>query len=79
MTALKGGDAVQPRPVERITVSLIAKAADDLRQTHERTGLSKTDIVNRAIGLYAFIDEQQTAGGVLVLRHGDEEQRIQLL
>jgi hypothetical protein len=37
-------------------VALIAKSAEDLRRIQERTGLSKTDVVNRAVTLYEFID-----------------------
>ncbi|GLY91089.1 hypothetical protein [Actinoallomurus iriomotensis] len=55
----------------RITVSLIAKAAEHLEQTRERTKLSKTDIVNRAISLYEFIDAELSAGGELTLRRTD--------
>jgi hypothetical protein len=53
---------------ERITVALIPGAADDLRQLVTSTGLSKTDVVNRAIGLYRFIDAQQRAGHDLIIR-----------
>lgn len=53
---------------ERITVGLIIKAAEDLRNTQERTGLSKTDIVNRAVSLYEFIDAAQSSGDEIILR-----------
>lgn len=55
-------------PAERITVSLIPKAGDDLRRLHDQTSLSKTDIVNRAIILYEFIDEQLSAGQDVLIR-----------
>jgi hypothetical protein len=57
----------QPPP-DRITVALIPKAATDLQSLQDRTGLSKTDLVNRAISLYEFIDEQTKAGQDLLLR-----------
>ena len=41
---------------ERITVALIPKVTEDLQRLQERTGLSKTDIVNRAITLYEFFE-----------------------
>jgi Ribbon-helix-helix protein, copG family len=41
---------------ERITVVLLPKAAAGLAALRERTGLSKTDLVNRAISLYGLID-----------------------
>jgi hypothetical protein len=51
-------DAIRPPTVERITVALIPKAAEDLQRLQDRMGLSKTDITNRAITLYEFIDSQ---------------------
>lgn len=53
---------------ERITVALIPKAAEDLQRLQERTSLSKTDIANRAITLYEFIDEQLRAGRDVLVR-----------
>ena len=43
---------------ELLSVALIAKVAADLARTCERSKLSPTDIVNRAISLYEFLDEQ---------------------
>lgn len=37
-------------------IPLIPKAEDDLQRLQERTRLSETDVVNRAITLYEFID-----------------------
>jgi hypothetical protein len=51
-----------PAPPERITVALIPKAAADLKKLMDRTGLSKTDITNRAITAYEFIEAQARAG-----------------
>jgi hypothetical protein len=66
------GDVVPAQPaVERITVALIRKAGEDLRHLQERTNLSKTDIVNRAISLYEFFDNQQRHGQDVVLRNPD--------
>jgi len=63
----------QPQPQvqalgERITVTLIPKAEDDLRRLQERTNLSKTDLANRAITLYEFLDAQLRAGRDLIAR-----------
>ena len=65
--------------VGRITVALVDKAANDLQVTHERTGLSKTDIVNRALSLYEFIDAELSAGAELVVRRDGKEHIIKLL
>lgn len=56
---------------KRITVALIKKVAAELRQIQDRTGLSQTDAVNRAITAYDFLEQQQAAGHELVLRRRD--------
>ena len=56
---------------ERITVALVPKAAGGFRSLQERTSMSKTDIVNRGIILYDFIDAQIAAGASVLLRSPD--------
>ena len=63
-----GSGGGPPSTAERITVALIPRAAADLQELQERTGQSKTDIVNRAISLYAFIDAQLNAGNEVIVR-----------
>lgn len=53
---------------DRITVALVRKAGDDLQDLQDKTGLSKTDLVNRAISLYKFIEDQTEAGNELLVR-----------
>ena len=53
---------------ERITVALIRTAEIGLRRLQERTNLSKTDLTNRAITSYEFLDAQQQAGRELIVR-----------
>lgn len=52
----------------RITVALIPKAAEDLARLQAATGLSKTDIVNRAISLYEFLQAQIDAENDFIVR-----------
>jgi hypothetical protein len=61
-------DATRPPAVDRITVALIPKAAEDLQRLQDRTSLSKTDITNRAITLYEFIDSQLRSGRDVLIR-----------
>lgn len=74
MTANAGSKAVKDdgartqAAVDRITVALVRKAGEDLQNLQDRTGLSKTDIVNRAITLYEFLDAQLQAGNDLLVR-----------
>jgi hypothetical protein len=66
---------------DRITVALIPKASEDLQSLQDRTGLSKTDLANRAISLYEFIDSELHAGRQLVVRDPNtgQEQIVRLL
>ena len=68
-------------PTDRITVSLVPKAASDLAAIHSRTTLSKTDIVNRALTLYDYIDDRLASGSELLIRNSEtgETERIKLL
>jgi len=61
-------DATRPPAVDRITVALIPKAGEDLQRLQDRTSLSKTDIANRAITLYEFIDGQLRTGRDALIR-----------
>lgn len=66
---------------QRVTVALIPEAAADLAALGHRTGLSKTDLINRAITLYEFTDAQFRAGRDLMTRDREtgETQVIRLL
>jgi hypothetical protein len=71
----------RPTVTERITVALVRKAGEDLQTLQDRTGLSKTDIVNRAITLYEFIEGQVQAGKDLYVKDPEtgETQLIRFL
>jgi hypothetical protein len=63
---------------DRVTVALVPKAAGDLQQTVERTGLSKTDIINRAVSLYEYIDGRLSSGAELLIRD-DKTGQVELI
>lgn len=77
----RGEDVARSQPTERITVALIPKAGQDLQLLQDRTSLSKTDITNRAITLYEFIDAQIRVGRDVLIKDGKtgETQVIRLL
>ncbi len=77
----EGRDEAVRQPPERITVALIPQSSDDLQRLQERTSLSKTDLVNRAITLYEFIDAQLRAGQDLIIRDREtgENQLVRFL
>jgi hypothetical protein len=60
-----------PHQLERITVALTARVSADLQRLLDRTNMSKTDLVNRAITLYEFIDAQQSAGRDVLIRDNE--------
>lgn len=54
--------------IGRVNCELVPDAAQALARLVERTGYKKVDIVNRALQLYAFVDEQQRMGSALLFR-----------
>jgi hypothetical protein len=62
-----------------ITVVLVAKAAADLKITQERSHLSTTDIVNRALSLYEFVDAELKAGAELIIRRDGQAYQVELM
>jgi hypothetical protein len=55
-------------PGGRITIALVPKVVDELLQLQQRTSLSKTDLTNRAITSYAFLDAHINAGHEVMVR-----------
>ena len=53
---------------EHISVALIPQVATELQRLHDRTTLSITDVTNRAITLYDFIDGQLRSGNDVLIR-----------
>lgn len=62
---------------ERINAGLIRESAEALARIKDRTELSKTDIINRAIPVYEFIDAEMRKGNQIIVR--DLEGRDQLV
>lgn len=52
----------------RITVGIIPTAWTALQWLMERTRLNRTDVVNRAISVYAIVEQNQANGYELVFR-----------
>lgn len=75
---VSAGDEVPLRPttVDRITVALIAEAAEAMSKLQARTGLKKVDIVNRALAIYEFIDAEMRAGNQVLLRGPDGREQL---
>lgn len=59
---------VPGQPMGLISVPLIPTVQADLQRLQNRTGLSKTDIINRAIQMYEFVEAQLSNGCDLIIR-----------
>jgi hypothetical protein len=56
----------------RVTVNLTRQAVQALEAVSETTGYSKTDTINRALQVYAIVqDIMRRNGGVLRVKHDD--------
>lgn len=66
--------------LERVTVNLTPRASKALEQVVERTGDTKTDTINRALQVYAFVEKTlQEGGSVYTRRTPDGElERLQI-
>lgn len=56
---------------ERITVGLVPRVSEQLQRLQERTSFSKTDLVNRAITLYEYVEAEASKGNDLLVRQKD--------
>jgi hypothetical protein len=56
----------------RTTVNLLPKSADALDELQRITGLSKTDIINRSIQMFALFKGFEQEGAKLAIKRGDE-------
>ncbi|MEV4893896.1 hypothetical protein ACIBHY_51580 [Nonomuraea sp. NPDC050547] len=74
----KNGPAVDGTPtttakLERVTVNLTQRAARALEEAVELSGDSKTDIINRALQVYAYLERIDHDGGKVYVHDPDQE------
>lgn len=63
-----------PPTVETLRrVALIAETVTALSQLQGNTGLGRTDLINRALQLYAYVDNKQRAGAQVIIRDPADE------
>ena len=61
-------------------MGLTTKANAAVNWLAERTGMSKTDVVNRAVQLYQFVEQQEADGAQLgLIRPDDSVDRVHVL
>ena len=61
------GPALSPGEFHKVTVNLIPKSWDAANETAERLGLSRTDVINRALQAYAFLEQATAEGAQIVI------------
>lgn len=59
--------------LERVTVNLTPRSARALELATELTGDSKTDAINRAIQVYAYLEHVTSEGGSVHVRESAED------
>lgn len=71
-----------PNDLTRTTVNLIRRSVDALDELHASLDLSKTDIINRSIQVYRFLQELMDENGgssIVVVRKDGSVERIHIL
>lgn len=70
-----------PGARERVTVNLTAKGAAALTELMHLTGDTKTDVINRALGVYAYLETVDQEGGKVYVRENDQSdlERVRFL
>ncbi|WP_141205805.1 hypothetical protein [Streptomyces griseorubiginosus] len=61
----------QRSAAERYSVTFVPPAVQAIAELTESTGLSKADVINRAVQIYAYLDAQTRGGADLLLREPD--------
>jgi hypothetical protein len=56
---------------ERYSVTFVPPAVKAINELAQATGLSKTDVINRAVQVYAVLEEARLRGDQLLLRDPD--------
>ena len=75
-----GGGRGGGSSLEKVTVNLTTRSVAALEKAVEVTGDSKTDVINKALQVYSFIQEQIDAGGALYVKDAgsDEAERLRI-
>ncbi|MCO5991919.1 ribbon-helix-helix domain-containing protein [Actinoallomurus rhizosphaericola] len=58
-------------PLERVTVNLTPRSAAALDEVVRLTRDTKTDVINRALQVYAFLEKVMNEGGAVYIREAE--------
>ena len=64
----------QHGPLDRVTVNLTARGSRALDQAAQITGDTKTDTINRALQVYAYLEEIMQHGGAVYVRESPDSE-----
>lgn len=67
-----------PRPTERLTISLVEPAVAALNEVTARTFASKADAFNRAIQVYSRLDALQARGGSIYVQEPGSDELVKI-
>jgi hypothetical protein len=69
-----------PTHLTRVTVSLTPKAVTAMEELMDKTRLGKTDVINRALQIYALINElTKGCGALTVVNAAGEHEKFYIL
>lgn len=64
----------------RVTFNALPRVMDDLAHVSTMTGLSRTDVLNRAVQVYRLVDEwTRQPGGLIIAKPDGKAERVWLL
>jgi hypothetical protein len=65
--------------LDRVTINLVPRSSRALARAMELTGDSKTDCINRALPVYAYLEEILANGGSLLVQDGPDGELIKVV
>ena len=68
---MKDGKTASSVETHKVTVNLIPKAWEAANATATLLGLSRTDVINRALQAYAFLEQATADGSEVLVRSSD--------
>lgn len=71
-TGRRGGQSV------RVTVNLTARSAKALEETVDATGDTQTDVINRALQVYAYLEAAMAEGDRVYVENAERQERERL-
>ncbi|MEV6013390.1 hypothetical protein AB0M29_42395 [Streptomyces sp. NPDC051976] len=78
MTASTASTRRETTTAERVTVNLSARSSAALETASGLSGDTKTDTINRAIQVYAYLEEMASRGGELYVQEPGEASPVRL-